>query len=212
MWGPALLLTLPWLSACGGLGGAPPQLPASIRGPDGKTYLLLDRGRYKGYYDTFGRLQRIEYDANGDGKPDNIAYHDGEKSPRRLDVDEDFDGKIDRWEEYDPAGRLTKVGLSRKHAGAPDVWITPGPGDLPARKDYDDDGDMRIDRSEIFRRGLIVSVELDSDGDGKPDRWQDWSTGRLEHEDLDTDADGRADRRIFYNPQGRVLRVVPVAP
>ena len=136
--------------------------------------------------------------------PDHFQAH---LSPHLLDVDEDFDGRFDRWEEYDPAGQLTKLGVSRKHRGAPDLWITPGPGDLPIKKEYDETGDMRVDRVELLRAGLIVRVELDSDGDGRMDRFQDWSTGRLASEDLDIDADGRADRRIVYGENGRVLRL-----
>jgi len=194
-------------AACGGT-NTPPQLP-HIKGPDGKEYLLLDRGSYKGFYDPWGKLQRVEYDGNGDGRADIVAHHNGEKSPRQLEIDEDFDGKTDRWEDYDPAGRLAKVGVSRKGKG-PDLWLTPGPGDLPSKKEYDDTGDMRVDRTEILERGLLVRVELDADNDGKADRWQDWSTGRLASEDLDTDADGQADRRITYSDKGRILKLEPI--
>lgn len=206
----ALAAALPAL-ACGGRGGLPPELPPVVKGPDGREYHLLDRGPYKGFYDKWGRLQRIEYDSNGDGKPDHIAHHEGEKTPRLLEVDEDFDGRTDRWEEYNPKGRMVKVGVSRRHTGSPDLWITPGPGDQPARREYDGDGDMRVDRTEILRAGLIVTVELDTDGDGRMDRWQDWSTGRLASEDLDTDADGKPDRRITYSEKGRVLRLERIA-
>jgi len=194
-------------AACGGREGTPPLPLPQIKGPDGREYLLLDRGAYKGFYDKWGRLERIEYDSNGDGRPDNIAHHKGEKSPRLLEVDDDFDGRTDRWDEFDAAGRLVKVGLSRRRSGTPDLWVTPGPGDLPAKKEYDDDGDMRVDRTEILQRGLLTRAELDTNKDGRPDRWQDWSTGRLTHEDLDTDGDGKADSRIVYNQYGRVLKL-----
>ena len=197
--------------ACGGRDGMPPELPPVLKGPDGREYRLLDRGAYKGFYDKWGRLQRIEYDSNGDGKPDYIAHHDGEKSPHLLEVDEDFDGRTDRWEEYDPSGRLVKIGFSRRHRGFPDLWITPGPGDQPAKREYDEDGDMRVDRTEILRGGLIAQVQLDSNGDGRVDRWQDWSTGKLSEEKLDTDGDGHPDRRILYSERGKVLRLEPVS-
>ena len=199
-------------AGCGDRGGLPPELPPLVKGPDGREYRLLDRGKYKGFYDQWGRLQRIEYDSNGDGKADNIAYHDGEKSPHLLEIDEDFDGRFDRWEDYDPAGRLVKVGVSRKHNGHPDLWLTPGPNDLPIKKEYDDNGDMKIDRVEVLRAGLVVRVEIDSDGDGKMDRFQDWSTGHLASEDLDTNADGVADRRVVYDTNGRVLRLETLRP
>lgn len=199
------------LAACGGRGGLPPELPPVVKGPDGREYRLLDRGKYKGFYDQWGRLQRIDYDSNGDGKVDYVAHHDGEKSPHLLDIDEDFDGRYDRWEEYDPAGRLTKVGVSRRHTGNPDLWLTPGPGDLPSKKEYDDNGDMRIDRTEHLRAGLVVRVELDTDGDGRADRWQNWSTGPLTEEDFDTNGDGVADRRLVYGASGTVLKMEPLA-
>jgi len=181
-----------------------------LKGPDGAEYLLLDRGEYKGFYDRHGRLDRIEYDSNGDGKTDHIARHSGQKSPHTLEVDEDFDGRIDRWEDYDPQGRLVKVGVSRSNRGAPDLWITLGSADVPAKKEYDENGDMHIDRTEFFERGLIVRVELDTDADGKVNRWQDWRTGRLTTEDVDSDGDGRPDRRITYTDKGRVFKLEPI--
>ena len=36
-----------------------------------------EEAAYKAFYDSGGRLARIEYDSNGDGKPDYIAHHDG---------------------------------------------------------------------------------------------------------------------------------------
>lgn len=207
----ACVLAALWAAACGGRGGLPPELPPVVKGPDGREYLLLDRGRYKGFYDHWGRLQRIEYDSNGDGKPDVTAYHDGAKSPHQLAIDEDFDGRSDRWEDYDPQGVLLKVGLSRRHNGRPDLWVVSTAGDVPLRKDYDDDLDGRVDRSEIFKRGLLASVELDANRDGKMDRWQDWSTGHLSAEQLDTDGDGTPDRRLTYSATGRVLKLERLA-
>ena len=52
--------------------------------------------RVKADYDH-GRLSRIAYDSNGDGKPDTWAVMDG-PAVVRLEVDEDGDGTIDRWE------------------------------------------------------------------------------------------------------------------
>ena len=50
-----------------------------------------------GYDKASGRLTRLEYDANGDGKTDTWGYMDGMRVVR-VEVDEDGDGKIDRWE------------------------------------------------------------------------------------------------------------------
>jgi hypothetical protein len=193
--------------ACGGRGcAASSPVPPIVKGPDGREYHLLDRGPYKAYYDEWGRLRRIEYDSNADGRADQIAYHDAVKSPRLIEVDEDFDGKVDRWEDYDPSGTLLKVGRTRRRGReAPDMWTTPGPDGVAVRIDYDDDIDGRIERTERLRGGLIVGVEVDADRNGRTDRWQEWAEGRLRSEELDIDGDGVSDRRIRYGDKGQVL-------
>ena len=209
----SLLLSLVLCAACAGrcgaLGGLPPERPPLVTGPDGRTYHLVGRGPYQAFYDRWGRLQRLEYDQNGDGRADQVAHHDGARTPRTIEVDEDYDGVVDRWEDYDPSGRLSRVGSSRR-GGAPDVWSAPGPDGQPVRKEYDEDGDGRPDRVEMLRAGEVTGVTIDQDRDGRPDRWQSWRQGRLTGEELDTDADGRPDRRLRYGEDGRVLRLDPV--
>jgi hypothetical protein len=205
----ALLVGALLAAACGGR-RSQPDVPPLVKGPDGKEYHVVAKGRYVAYYDRWGRLDRIEYDSNGDGKPDCFSHHDGAKTPHLIEVDEDFDGKIDRWEDYDPAGKLVKVGVSRRGHG-PDLWSLPGPGDTTARKEYDEDGDGKIDRAEILDAGRIARVEIDTSRDGRMDRWQEWRKGRLVAEDLDTDGDGKADRRLRYGDAGNVLALEPMA-
>jgi hypothetical protein len=191
---------------CRGCGASAPVIPPIVKGPDGREYHLLDRGPYKAFYDRWGRLQRIEYDSNGDGRADQIAYHDSVKTPRLIEVDEDFDGDVDRWEDYDAAGVLAKVGRTRRRGReAPDMWTTPGADGVAVRVDYDDDADGRVDRTELLKGGRIVGVEVDADRNGRIDRWQDWTDGRLHSEELDTDGDGGPDRRIRYGEKGQVL-------
>jgi hypothetical protein len=204
------LLTASCAGRCGARGGLPPPRPPMVTGADGQKYHLLDRGAYKAYYDRWGRLQRLEYDSNGDGRPDHVAHHDGQKSPRTIDVDQDFDGRVDRWEDYDPAGTLVKVGSSRRGKG-PDMWTSADAQGQVARVEYDEDGDGKPDRWEQRAAGLVTRVEIDADRDGRPDRWQGWRDGQLQSEEVDTDSDGRADRRIRY-AQGKVVGLEPVAP
>jgi hypothetical protein len=210
--GPVLLslsLTAACAGRCGALGGLPPERPPLVKGPDGRTYHLVGRGPYKAFYDAWGRLQRLEYDANGDGRADQVAHHDGARTPRTIEVDADYDGVVDRWEDYDPAGRLTRIGTSRRGRG-PDVWTTTGPDGQPMRKEYDEDADGRPDRVETLSAGEVTGVEIDQDRDGRADRWQSWRNGRLTGEELDIDADGRPDRRLRYGDDGRVLGLEPV--
>ena len=182
----ALFGTVLLLASCGPRPGPSLEGAPVLKGPDGREYRVLSKGRYKAFYDGAGRVERLEHDSNGDGRTDQVALYDGASSPRRVEIDTDFDGKTDRWEAYDDSGKLLSVGTSRAHGDRPDIRTFPGPG------------------------GAVQRVELDTDGDGKVDRWQELVDGHLVHEDLDTDHDGKPDRRIHYDAQGHVTRLEPL--
>jgi hypothetical protein len=207
----ASLLAASCAGQCGARGGLPPPRPPVVTGVDGRKYHLVDRGPYKAFYDAWGRLQRIEYDKNGDGRADHIARHDGRRRPHQMDVDDDFDGRTDRWERYDDEGRLLKVGTAREPGRAPDLWTAAATAGEPERREHDTDGDGVIERTEVLRDGRVTEVQVDGDRDGRMDRWQRWAEGRLVSEDLDTDRDGKADRTVRYDPRGKVLAFDPIA-
>jgi hypothetical protein len=200
----AVLLPL-LVHACGGAPSTPPTDVGQLKGPDGAVYLLLDRGPYKAFYDPWGRLLRIEYDANGDGAPDQFAHHQGRKRPVRIEIDTDFDGRLDRWEHYDDEGRLHRIGATRR-AGAPDTWVELDAAGAPLRREYDDDGDGRVERAELLEGEAVAAIALDTDRDGRFDRWQHRRGPHAGSEDLDTDGDGRPDRRLVKDARGRLLR------
>jgi len=187
---------------------AQPQIP-TIKGPDGREYVLLARGANKPIFDAKGLLDRVEYDRNGDGKPDQVAHHGGKRIPELVENDDDFDGTPDHWIYYNPAGVLVKVGSARK-GSKPDFWIYSGPDGKATRQEYDDDGDGKVERVERLKGGLIDVVEVDGDRDGRPDRWQHWESGRLQYEDLDTDGDGKPDKRLRYGAKGEVVKLEPL--
>lgn len=193
--------------ACGGLGGLPPTPLPVVRRGDGREYRLLDKGAWKGYYDAQGRVAIVEYDSDGDGRPDYVAHYDERRQIRLIDVDEDHDGWPDRFEYYDAAGVLEKVGRWRRQRGRADEWTYRAPDGRPARIEYDDEGDGLPERAEVLKDGVVVGIEIDSDRNGKTDRWQTWERGRLASEELDTDGDGRPDRRLVFGPRARLLRI-----
>jgi len=208
----AVVAVVVWLR----VSSRPPEAPTvevpSIKGPDGREYVLLARGPNQPIFDDKGALDRIEYDRNGDGKPDQVAYHHGERVPRLVENDDDFDGQPDHWIYYDAAGLLVKVGSSRRGGSKPDFWVYSGPDGKATRQEYDDDGDGRVDRIEYLTDGRVTRVAVDADRDGKMDRWQNWQAGRLVSEELDTDGDGKPDRRLIYSPKGEVVGIEPLSP
>jgi hypothetical protein len=198
--------------ACGGLGGIPPKPLPVVREADGRAYYFLDKGEYRGYYDMSGEIARVEYDSNKDGRADYVARYGPNRKIVEIDVDEDYDSYVDRWEYYDTNGKVEKVGRSRHTKGKPDIWRFPGPDGIPVRIEYDDDGDGKVDRAEVYENGRVVRIEIDADRDGRMDRWQNWAQGRLVSEDLDTKGTGKPDRRLVFGPAGNVLRVERLAP
>jgi hypothetical protein len=175
-----------------------------VKGADGQMYYYVDKGDFKAWYDRAGHLQRIEHDKNKDGRMDHVAHHRAGKTPRFIEIDQDFDGRMDRWEDYDEAGTLVKIGVARR-GGGPDMWTVPGPDGQPLRQEYDQSGDGKPDRIEVMEGGRIARIETDADGDGRMDGWQAWQQGRMTQEELDTDGDGRPDRRIRNGKRGEVL-------
>ena len=68
--------------------GAPPDRPAlDVKGTK----------PVKPEYDASGKLRKLEYDSNNDGKVDSWGYMDGTRVVR-VEVDENGDGTVDRWE------------------------------------------------------------------------------------------------------------------
>jgi hypothetical protein len=194
--------------ACGGLGGQPPERPPAVRGPNGESYYLVEKGPYKAFYDGWGRLEYIEQDKNeASGKPARVvARYDGQKHPHRLEIDLDRDGHSDRWEDYDPEGRLTRfapIGAD----GRAHRWTVVGTKGEVLRYEHDEKGDGHIARVEIIEGDRVGRIELDTNGDGKIDRWQQWSGGRLTSEAMDTDGDGKPDRTLTYGAAGEVVKV-----
>jgi hypothetical protein len=197
----AVLILALSAAACGRACGRD-ELPV-VTEADGRRYRLLDKGLYKAFYSMDGKLQRLEYDNNGDGRPEQVDFHDGLPRPRQTLLDANSDGKVERWEWYDASGHLTKVALSAA-GGGQEQWVHLDAAGLPTRWEYDTDRDGKVDRTDVFSAGLLTAGEFDSDRDGKVDRWQRWSGKRLEYEDLDIDRAGRPDRRLLSDDAGNV--------
>src|SRR5436190_20441796 len=53
----------------------------------------------KADYDSLGKLRRLDYDRNGNGRIDTVATMDGTRIVR-IEIDSDENGSVDRWEYY----------------------------------------------------------------------------------------------------------------
>ena len=86
------------------------------------TFSLIEKGPYQALYGPDGRLQRLAYDGNGDGRAEVVTFFRPSGKPLRAEIDSDGDGVVDRWEDFSASGVLEKVGLAHGHSGAPDEW------------------------------------------------------------------------------------------
>lgn len=134
-----------------------------------------------------GRLERISYDRDKDGKTDAWLYMDGTKATR-AELDENHDGAVDRWEYY--------------QTDAPTSTGGPVPRGEMVKAEQATRFDGRLSRWETYESGRLAKVEEDTTGDGKPDKWETWTNGSLAEVALDTKGTGKADRRIVYPSDG----------
>jgi len=76
------------------------------------------------------------------------AQDEGQKMtmPRKVEVDSDYNGTIDRIEHYDAEGNIIRI-------------------------ERDSDGDGTIDERIVYKNGQPLKGERDSNADGKPDIW-----------------------------------------
>jgi hypothetical protein len=148
------------------------------------------------YNKDTGRLERISYDRNRDTRMDAWLVMNGTRVVR-AELDENFDGVVDRWEYY---------GDQAVPAAA-----APGDGPVPrgalVRAEQATRGDGKVNRRESYENGQLSSVEEDANGDGKTDKWEAWSGGVLKVMALDTKGTGKPDRRLVYPADGSAPRL-----
>jgi len=160
------------------------------------------RKHVKSEYDESGRLTRLAYDRDGDGKIDTWGYMDGSRVVR-VEVDENGDGQVDRWE-YHTDLHGVSGSMGKQPAGAP----MNADGDVTLERiDRATKFDGRITRREYFEHGALVRIEEDTDGDGKIDKWETYSAGTLASMSIDTTSRGTPDRRLIYMPDGTLSRI-----
>jgi hypothetical protein len=148
-----------------------------------------------------GKLERITYDSNKNGKIDTWSYMDGTRV-LRVEIDKDEDGRIDRWEYYKDEQKLEKVGYSRANSGKPDAFAFQGPDGKVARVELMAPDD-RVRRTERYEGGVLVSAEEDTNSDGRTDKWETYEDSALASVAFDTTGRGKPDRRLVYGQGGQ---------
>jgi hypothetical protein len=162
-----------------------------------------------------GRLKRIEFDTTQNGRNDAVGIMDG-THVERIEVDEDEDGTVDRWEFYSVDRRLERVGFSRQHNGVMDSIAFFAMDGAMKRIEMSTRGDGHFNRTEYYEGELLARVEEDTNGDGRTDKWETYAVDAhpaagkspsIVMAAFDDAFRGTPNRRFLYSPQGTVLRV-----
>jgi hypothetical protein len=155
------------------------------------------------YDQQTGKLKLLKYDANKDGKVDTTSFMDGARV-LRIEIDQDQDGKVERWEYYGPGQKLEKVGFSRLNDGKEDAWSFAAADGSISRIEIATQRDGKISRTESYEKDAPVRAEEDTNGDGKIDKWETFDAGRLASVAFDSTHRGAPDRRLVYAADGSV--------
>jgi hypothetical protein len=125
------------------------------------------------YDEKTGRLKKLDYDSNKNGKMDSFSYWDATRCIR-IEMDQDEDGKIDRWEYYDEKNKIERVGSSSKDDEVQDTYAYPDANGFLAKVETDTNRDGAIDKREtyVLKPGtdlrVLASVEFNFDAAGQP--------------------------------------------
>jgi hypothetical protein len=177
---------------------------------------LAGRATPSAKYDAVsGHLKELAFDTTRNGRNDSVAFMDGTRV-QRIEIDEDEDGKVDRWEFYDASRRLVRTGFSRQHNGVLDATAFYGNGGEVERVEVSTRGDGRFNRVEFYRAGVLARVEEDTNGDGRVDKWETYAVDpravpgeppQIVTASFDDSFRGTPTRRLVYGLDGSVLRV-----
>jgi hypothetical protein len=81
---------------------------------------LVQKQQFQALYGPDGRIARLLYDRNHDGRADSVVLYWPNGKPQRGELDTDEDGAIDRWEHFRTDGTLDRVDVDANRDGTVD--------------------------------------------------------------------------------------------
>jgi len=175
------------------------------RNRDGRVDRWVER-------DARGRLANVRDDRDHDGVPDRTEiYVDGRLN--RIDYDSDGDGRYDSTDQVNPEGVVVMIMTDRNWNTLPERWVQLNARRQVASEWIDANEDSTPERYRSFdAAGRLTEEGVDDDGDGLYElnrtfntRWPP-TAGPLRVE-RDDDRDGIFERRETYTQGGRLRTV-----
>lgn len=113
-----LAVALGLIASVGCGDGAPSRrLPAGYR--------LVQKDLFQALYGPDGRIVRLLYDRNRDGRAESVVVYWPNGKPQRGELDTDEDGAVDRWEHFLTDGTLDRVDVDADRDGKVDRTDSP---------------------------------------------------------------------------------------
>ena len=167
------------------------------------------------YDPNTGRLSRLGFDFNQNGRNESVGYMDGTRI-LRIELDADENGKVERWDFYGTDRKVLKVGLSQRNDGVMDAQAFYTAGGALQRIELSTRRDGRYDRTEFYEENVLVRSAEDTNGDGRADKWETYRPAdagpdvppyAITSTAFDDSGSGRPERRFVYGPKGSIVRV-----
>jgi hypothetical protein len=130
-----------------------------------------------------GLLTSVAVDRDKDGRFEAHAFMDGTRI-QRIEIDDNADGKPERWEYYGPAAS--------------------GNANVIVRAEEASETTGKVTRWEYYEAGQIARVDEDVDEDGRVDKWEKYRAGRVASIELDLSGSGKPEQRLTYESDGTV--------
>lgn len=228
-------LALALLVGCAARGGGDAGADASPwgvpedRDRDGRPERWVER-------DAQGRVLRETFDENHDGRRDRVKIYVGGRL-NRTDYDSDGDGRLDatdqvgangvvnmtlwdadwntvpeRWVQKNGRGQITGEWTDRNQDGVPERFRAFDPNGRVTEEGVDRDGDGLFEVNTVYNTRWAptdhaVRVERDDDRDAIYERRETFTReGVLRSVNEDTDRDGNRDHLVLFFPDGRVRK------
>lgn len=151
------------------------------------------------FYDSRGRLLRLEVDQNRDGRTDRIQHYENQVLVRG-ERDIDHDGRMDCTDLYE-AGKLVRQVRTDAQGRTCQIIYFDGSEKI-RRIEKDSSGDGKFDLFYYFEDGVLARSEKDTTGSGRINIRQLWAHDMPVELTEDRDEDGQNERIIWFGPDG----------
>ncbi len=148
-----------------------------------------------------------KFDYNQDGQPDHFfTFHDGYME--RGTADRNGDGKIDEWTFHGSNGICLRVELDDDFDGRVDSWFAYKNGVIAtSKRDLDFDG--HSDWNGLYEDGILYEGEMTPNESRQVIRREIYRHGVFREEWVDEDHDGAFDVKFLYDPFGNRSERLP---